>query len=102
LRWLLLTLLLLIVGLQYKLWWGEGGRLELRRLEQQAEDSARENTRLRERNEDLARQVLDLKSGTTVLEQRAREELGLTRDDEIYYQFVKPDARERSASESPP
>lgn len=90
-RWLLILLVVLLVGLQYRLWWGEGGRLELRRLQQQSQDYQRENVRLRERNAQLARQVMDLKAGRTVLEQRAREELGLTRDDEIYYQFVDPE-----------
>ncbi|WOJ95387.1 cell division protein FtsB [Congregibacter brevis] len=89
-RWILLILLVLLGGLQYRLWWGEGGRLELLRLRQQAQDSQRENAILRERNEELARQVMDLKAGNTVLEQRAREELGLTREDEVYYQFVDP------------
>ncbi len=89
-RWVLLMLLLLLGGLQYRLWWGEGGRLELRRLQQQAQDFQRENALLRERNADLAREVMDLKAGQTVLEQRAREELGLTREDEVYYQFVDP------------
>lgn len=91
-RWLLLGLLLLTLGLQYRLWWAEGGRLEMRRLAQQAEDYERENTRLKARNAQLAQQILDLKSGQIVLEQRAREELGLTAEDEIYYQFVEPDA----------
>jgi cell division protein FtsB len=89
-RWLLVILLVLLAGLQYRLWWGEGGRLELRRLQQQAEDYARENALLRDRNAELARQVMDLKTGQTVLEQRAREELGLTGEDELYYQFVDP------------
>ena len=65
--------------------------MELMQLRQQAQDSQRENAILRERNDELSRQVMDLKSGNTVLEQRAREELGLTRDDEVYYQFVDPD-----------
>jgi cell division protein FtsB len=65
--------------------------LDLFQLRQQAQDSQRENAILRERNEELSRQVMDLKAGNTVLEQRAREELGLTRDDEVYYQFVDPD-----------
>lgn len=90
-RGLLLTLVLIVAGLQYRLWWGEGGRLELRRLEQQAADYRRENARLQERNEELAREVLDLKAGTTVLEQRAREELGLTAEDEVFFQFVESD-----------
>ena len=98
-RWLLLILLLLLTGLQYRLWWGEGGRLELRRLQQQAQDFERENARLRARNEALAEQIMDLKAGNTVLEQRAREELGLTGKDEIYYQFVEPDAAEKRSGE---
>lgn len=90
-RWLLLVLLLLFAGLQYRLWFAEGGRLELARLERQAEDFRRENARLRERNAQLTQQVLDLKSGQVVLEQRAREELGLTGEDEIFYQIVDPE-----------
>ncbi len=85
LRGLIVALLLLLVGLQYRLWWGEGGRLELQRLEQQARDYERENERLRERNDVLAREVLDLKEGQAVLEQRAREELGLIGEEEVYF-----------------
>jgi cell division protein FtsB len=103
LRWVLLVLLLLLAGLQYHLWWGEGGRLELRRLQQQAQDYQRENSILRERNATLARQVMDLKAGQTVLEQRAREELGLTREDEVYYQFVDPeDVAAKAAGDGQP
>ena len=89
-RWLTLILLLLFTGLQYRLWWGEGGYPELRRLRQQAVADRRENAALLERNARLAREVLDLKTGQTVLEQRAREELGFTREDEVYYRFVEP------------
>jgi cell division protein FtsB len=92
-RALLLALVALAALLQYRLWWGEGGRLELRRLEQQAADLSRENDRLRVRNEALAREVLDLKAGTTVLEQRAREELGLTAKDEVFFHFVEDPPR---------
>jgi cell division protein FtsB len=91
LRGTLIVLILLLAGLQYRLWWGDGGRLELRRLEDQAEGYRRENEVLRARNAELARQVMDLKAGTTVLEQRAREELGLTAKGEVFYQFVDPE-----------
>lgn len=94
-RYLLLALLLLLIGLQYRLWFAEGGRLELARLKEQSVEYERENARLRERNAELTRQVLDLKSGQVVLEQRAREELGLTREGEIFYQFVSPEEAQR-------
>ena len=94
-RWLLVLLLFVFAGLQYRLWFADGGRLELRRLQQQAQDYERENARLRARNDQLTKQVLDLKSGQVVLEQRAREELGLTAEDEVYYQFVSPEEAAR-------
>lgn len=100
-RALLVALVLLLVGLQFRLWWGEGGRLERARLEEQARDYRRENVRLQARNEELAREVLDLKAGRTVLEQRAREELGLTAENEIYYQFVDPEDLPEAAPEKP-
>ena len=89
-RWLAFVLLLLLTGLQYRLWWGEGGLPERHRLRQQAAEDRRANAALLERNARLTREVMDLKTGQTVLEQRAREELGLTREDEVYYQFVEP------------
>ena len=98
-RALLVMLVGLVALLQWRLWWGEGGRLELTHLEQQAADFHRENARLRARNEELAREVMDLKAGTTVLEQRAREELGLTADDELFYQFVDQTKAADSRSE---
>jgi cell division protein FtsB len=103
LRWLLPLLLLLLAGLQYRLWWADGGRLELADLRQRAEDQARENERLRERNAALAQQVLDLKNGQTVLELRAREQLGLTRSDEVFYQIIDAEpAPSGPADQDPP
>ena len=87
LRGLIAILVLLLVGLQYRLWWGEGGRLELQRLEQQVSDYQRENELLKQRNDELANEVLDLKEGQAVLEQRAREELGLIAEEEVFFQF---------------
>ncbi|MEM6604398.1 MAG: cell division protein FtsB [Pseudomonadota bacterium] len=94
-RWILGVLLLVVAFLQYRLWWGEGGRLELTRLQEQLADARLANDRLRKRNEHLARQVVDLKEGQTVLEQRAREELGLTKADEVFYHIVESDDVDR-------
>ncbi|MEM7692289.1 MAG: septum formation initiator family protein, partial [Pseudomonadota bacterium] len=52
-------------------------------------DSERANEQLRQRNDELARQIMDLKEGSTVLEQRAREELGLTGENEVFYHIVE-------------
>ena len=79
-------LLLLLVGLlallQYQLWFGEGGIKERRELERQAVVGEDANATLRQRNDTLARQVLELQEGTEMLEAVAREELGLVREGE--------------------
>jgi len=94
-RVLLLVLLLLLGVLQYRLWLGEGGLAERHRLKQQIEDQVRINDELRARNAVLEREVLELQNGNKGLEQRAREQLGLVREGETYYQLVEDPPPER-------
>ena len=98
-RWLFLTLLLLLGVLQYRLWIAEGSLAEQRRLELQAEEQSRINTELEARNAVLEREVLELQSGNEGVEQRAREQLGLVREGETYYQVV--DSPEAEAGKQP-
>ena len=87
-RWLIVVLLLLLGVLQYRLWLGEGSLAEQHRLERQVEEQTRVNSELEARNAVLEREVLKLQTGNRGLEQRAREQLGLIREGEIYYQLV--------------
>ena len=87
-RWLLIALVLLFGVLQYRLWFADGSLAEKRRLELQVEEQTRINQRLQERNGVLEREVLELQSGNEGVEQRAREELGLVRKGETFYQAV--------------
>ena len=87
-RWLLAGLLALLLVLQYRLWIAEGSLAERHRLQEQIEEQARTNIELQERNAALAREVLDLQTSNKGLEQRAREQLGLIRQGETFYQFV--------------
>ena len=87
-RWLLIALLAILAVLQYRLWFAEGSLAELRRLELQAEEQTLVNEQLRQRNAVLEREVLELQSGNKGVEQRAREQLGLVREGETFYQFV--------------
>jgi len=88
LRWLLAGLLFILLVLQYRLWIADGSLPELHRLESQIEEQSRVNEQLQQRNAALEREVLDLQSGNIGLEQRAREQLGLIREGETFYQFV--------------
>jgi len=101
LRWLLVALLVILGALQYRLWFAEGSLAEQRRLELQVEEQNLVNSRLLERNAVLEREVLELKSGNKGVEQRAREQLGLVRKGETFYQFVEsPAAKPTDVPES--
>ena len=95
-RPLLLGLLGLLLLLQYRLWLGEGGIRERQVLEAQVRVGEEGNQLLRERNDALARQVLDLQEGDEMLEAVAREELGLVRQGEEFILFVDDDTKEKS------
>ncbi|MAW32118.1 MAG: cell division protein FtsB [Alteromonadaceae bacterium] len=95
-RPLLLVLLGLFVLLQYRLWFGDGGIRERQTLEAQVQEGETSNRVLRERNDALAQQVLELQEGSEMLEAVAREELGLVREGEEFILFVD-DANEESS-----
>ena len=98
-RWLLGVLLLILVFLQYRLWIAEGSLAEQKRLERQVEEQSTINQSLRERNAVLEREVLELQTGNRGVEQRAREQLGLVREGETFYQFVEKDKSAPGESE---
>ena len=95
-RPLLVALLGLLLLLQYRLWLGEGGIRERQGLETQARAGKESNQRLRERNDALARQVLELQEGDEMLEAVAREDLGLVREGEEFILFVDDKSGEKS------
>ncbi|WFC40868.1 cell division protein FtsB [Pseudoxanthomonas sp. SE1] len=87
--WLLLVLVLLLGWLQYKFWFGVGSSGQVVALEQQVESQKRENAGLQERNDALAAEVEDLKSGESAVEERARSELGMIKPGEKFYRVVE-------------
>ena len=87
---LLAILLLVLIALQLKLWFGEGGYNDARRLEERVAEQARENETLAQRNRELQAEVDDLRRGLQAVEERARSELGMVKEDEQFYQVVPP------------
>lgn len=87
LTWVLLTL---IVLLQFPLWLGKGSWLRVFDLERQLEAQQAANAALKSRNAQLAAEVRDLKTGYDALEERARFELGMIREDEVFFQVLEP------------
>lgn len=87
-RWLLVGLTALLILLQYRLWLAGGGIAEAVRLNARIEDQQKTNAQLQARNALLEQQILELQNGSRVIEQRAREDLGLVKEGEIYFQFT--------------
>lgn len=88
-------LFVLLLILQYRLWFADGSLAEVHRLEGQVERQQTQNDSLRERNRALAAEVRDLKSGLDAVEARARSELGMVGEGETFYQVVEPAERGR-------
>ncbi|QJQ96076.1 MULTISPECIES: septum formation initiator family protein [Halomonadaceae] len=85
LKWLAIVLTVLIALLQYRLWFGEGGLEELAQIRARADVLEEQNSPLRARNERLAAEVVDLKTGLDAIEERGRSDIGMVRADEQFY-----------------
>ena len=88
-RWLTLTLVILIASLQYPLWLGKGSWLRVLDLSKQIDKQNELNTTLKARNDGMDAEVRDLKQGYAAIEERARSELGMIKQDEVFYQVME-------------
>ena len=86
---LALTLAALILLIQYPLWLGRGSWLRVWEVDQQIRTQRETNRRLQARNDGLDAEVRDLKVGMEAVEERARSELGMIKQDEIFFQVLE-------------
>jgi cell division protein FtsB len=84
---ILIVALLLVI--QFPLWLGRGGWMRVREMEQQLAAQNRTNAALEARNERLAAEVRDLREGAGAVEERARYELGMLKEGEVFVQIVE-------------
>ena len=89
-RWLALAFVALIVALQYPMWLGKGGWLQVRELDRHLAAQTEANAKLKVRNDALDADVRDLKAGVEAIEERARSELGMVKQDEVFFQLQQP------------
>ncbi len=87
-RALTLIFVILIALLQYPLWLGKGSWLRVWNVNQQISTQKEKNKVLKQRNETLSAEVRDLKQGNAAIEERARSELGMIKEDEVFYQVI--------------
>lgn len=99
LKWVSLALLVLLALMQYHLWMGEGGIFELRSIAARVDALNKTDQALRERNDQLVAEVIDLRTGLGAVEERARTDLGMVRNGE---QFMwVPDVASSSPDSQP-
>lgn len=84
-KWLLAILIVLFIGLQYRLWVGEGSYAELAQLKRDIKKQTADNAYLLERNRLLAIEVEDLKHGEDAIEARARNDMGMVKKGETFF-----------------
>jgi cell division protein FtsB len=87
-RLISLALAALLLLIQMPLWMGKGGWLRVADMENQVAVAQKKNLELKARNAKLDSEVHDLKNGTGAVEERARFELGMVKQDEIFVQIV--------------
>ena len=87
-KFVTVLLLVLLVALQYRLWSGNGSIPHVRQMEQARQAQQEESQRLQERNRSLAAEVVDLKQGLDAIEERARTEMGMIKQDETFIQVI--------------
>ncbi|MBI4741276.1 MAG: cell division protein FtsB [Betaproteobacteria bacterium] len=98
-RWLSLALVALIVLLQYPLWLGKGGWLRVWEFDRQLQQQKEGSKKLEMRNAGLDAEVRDLKQGYDAIEERARFDLGMVKQDEVFVQIPERAVAEKSAAE---
>ena len=105
---LTLIFVILIALLQYPLWLGKGSWLRVWNVNQQIDEQKDKNAAFKQRNETLNAEVRDLKQGNAAIEERARSELGMIKQDEVFYQVIdqalpaKPENQAPAITESGP
>ena len=85
---LLLILVIVFVGLQARLWVGDGSFAHVAQLNTEIDKQNRINQRLIEDNELLAAEVAALKNGYEGIEERARVQMGMIKEGETFYMII--------------
>jgi len=83
-----IVLALLLVAIQYPLWFGKGGWLRAHELERQLAAQREVNAALTVRNAAARAEVASLREGREAIEERARLQLNMVREGEVFFQFV--------------
>ena len=88
-RFFIVILIVFFLMIQFDIWFKEDGFYRVKELEQMIGNQVEENKRLKLRNEQLEREIEELKSGTESIEEKARTDLGMIKEGEEFYLIVE-------------
>ncbi|MGR8978976.1 MAG: cell division protein FtsB [Gammaproteobacteria bacterium] len=88
-KYIIAVIIVLIMHLQYRLWLGDGSIAEIKAYKQELEDMKKQAEEKRQRNAALYAEVLDLRKGQEAIEERARNELGMIKENETFFQVLE-------------
>jgi len=100
-KWIVAVLILIILGLQYRFWFGEGSLEQIAELEREIEKQKIENTSLQDRNNLLLSQIKELKEGSEGLEEKARQDMGMVKEGETFYYITETPAKTSPPAKKP-
>lgn len=100
-KWIVAILVLIILGLQYRLWFGEGSLEQIAELEREIEKQTIENSSLQDRNNLLLSQIRELKGGSEGLEEKARQDMGMVKEGETFYYITETPAKNNPSVKKP-
>lgn len=86
---LISIIILLIIHFQYRIWLGDGSIAQIDAYQLRLDDLKQEAEEKRQRNEALYAEVLDLRKGQEAIEERARDELGMIKEDETFFHVLE-------------
>lgn len=86
---LLVTGIVMAILLAYTLAVGKGGLLDIWNMKRDISAQQEQNERLKQRNRELAGEIVNLQKGTEAIEERARSDMGLIRPDEVFVQIIE-------------
>ncbi|MGD9661261.1 MAG: cell division protein FtsB [Porticoccaceae bacterium] len=101
-RWLVTGLIFLLLIFQYRLWFGEGSFAQQVELSRQVEQQQSRNALLAERNRILAEEVEGLREDSGAIEERARTDLGMIKNDETFFLVLEKRQQVKQPKEPPP
>ncbi|MDP2902988.1 MAG: septum formation initiator family protein [Methylovulum sp.] len=86
---LIVIILLLTAHLQYRLWLGDDSIEQIKASELRLENLKKQADEKKQRNDALYAEVEDLRKGQEALEERARDELGMIKENETFFQVFE-------------